>query len=58
MYDRKTQYFTLLAERCILSWKDLLAKIKSELHLPKNTKLGSDSHYRCPHCLRRDHAED
>jgi hypothetical protein len=48
----------LLADRCILSWKDLLAKIEAELSLPRDAKLGSDSHYRCFHCLTGDHNED
>jgi hypothetical protein len=51
MYNTKTRRFALLADRCILRRKDLVAKIKSELHLPANTKLGTDSHYRCFTCL-------
>ena len=50
-HDTKTGRFTLLADRCILSRKDTLAQIKSELHLPTNTKLDTDSHYRCFACL-------
>lgn len=43
--------FTLLADRCILKRKDVIATIKDELHLPKKTMLGTDPHYRCFHCL-------
>ena len=43
--------FTLLADRCILKRKDLIATIKDELHLPKKTMLGTDPHYRCFTCL-------
>jgi hypothetical protein len=43
--------FTLLADRCILNRKELIAEIKKALCLPKQTSLGTDSHYRCFHCL-------
>jgi len=49
--DVKTKTFTLLADRCILRRKDLIAKIKEELSLPKQTTLGTDPHYRCFTCL-------
>jgi hypothetical protein len=51
MCDTKTERFTLLADRCILKSKDLIAAIKKQLHLPKQTSLGTDPHYRCFHCL-------
>jgi hypothetical protein len=51
MFDRTTETFTLLADRCILSRRDLLTQIKSELNLPRATKIGTDGHYRCFHCL-------
>ena len=51
MFDRTTESFTLLADKCILSRRDLLTKIKSELNLPRATKIGMDGHYRCFHCL-------
>ena len=47
MYSPSTNTFTLLADRCILKRKELIAKIKEELRLPKQTTLGTDSHYRC-----------
>lgn len=43
--------FTLLADRCILKRKDLIATIKKQLCLPKQTTLGTDPHYRCFRCL-------
>ena len=46
--------FTLLADRCILKRKDLIAAIKKELRLPKQTSLGTDPHYRCFRCLHGD----
>jgi hypothetical protein len=46
--------FTIRADRCILKRKDLIARIKREFHLPRQstqTSLGTDPHYRCFHCL-------
>jgi hypothetical protein len=51
MCDTGAKQFSLFADRCILKRKDLIAAIKKELHLPKQTKLGTDPHYRCFHCL-------
>ena|ERR1700730_12947656 len=51
MYDGKTSRFTMLSDRCILKKRKLVEKIKLELGLPKDTRLGSDSHYRCFACL-------
>ena len=51
VYDKRQETFHLLADRCILDRKDLIAKIKEELHLPKSTKTDTDQHYRCFHCL-------
>jgi len=51
MCDMKTKRFTLLADKCILKRKDLIAAIKKELRLPKQTSLGTDPHYRCFQCL-------
>ena len=58
MSDSKTKRFTLLADRCILKRKELIAAIKNELHLPKQTSLGTDPHYRCFRCLHGDAHEE
>ena len=58
MYSPSTNTFTLLADRCILKRKELIAKIKEELRLPKQTTLGTDSHYRCFHCLHGSQHEE
>ena len=42
---------TIFADQCILDRKDLIAQIMQTLHLPPKTKLDTDSHYRCHHCL-------
>jgi hypothetical protein len=57
MFDTKKCQFRLLADRCILKRKDLVAKIKKEMRLPRNTKVGGDNHYRCFDCLREGLAE-
>jgi len=53
VFDKRTQKFTLLLDRCILQRKDLVARIVEHLQLPSpGWVLSDDSHYRCPHCLR------
>ena len=51
IYDTTNQSFTILADRCILGRKELIGRIKEELHLPKKTAVGTDPHYRCFDCL-------
>jgi hypothetical protein len=53
-YNEKTGKYTLLADRCILGKKSLVAKIVARLNLPpKNRETGTDSHYRCFRYLSR-----
>lgn len=53
MYSTKTQRFTFLADRCILRDKSMVARIMSEMNLPrKRTDTDTDSHYRCFGCLK------
>ena len=53
-FNEKTGKYTLLADRCIIGKKSLVAKIVLRLNLPpKNTETGTDSHYRCFRCLGR-----
>jgi hypothetical protein len=55
IYNTKTQRFTLLADRCILKDNGIVSKIMSEMKLPnQKTDKGTDSHYRCSACLRRN----
>jgi hypothetical protein len=58
MYHPALEEFTILADQCILSRKDLIAQIKKELHLPKSTKTGTDPHYRCFQCLYGNDDDD
>jgi len=53
MYDVRNRLFSLLADRCILRRKEIVTKIKKEMHLPKNTMTGTDDHYQCFRCLGR-----
>jgi hypothetical protein len=51
-YYTKSGKFALLADACILSQKDVVGMILSELHIPpKDIDMGTDSHYRCFRCL-------
>ena len=51
VFNRKTSQSELLADKCILERKSVVAEITNGLGLPKNVTLGSDSHYRCSKCL-------
>ncbi len=57
VFNAKKSEFSLLADRCILRWKDLVTTIRRQMHLPKNTTVDTDSHYRCFSCLLRSTAE-
>jgi hypothetical protein len=58
VYNTTTQQFTLMADRCILGNAMVVRKILSQLHLPTNTKLDTDYHYRCSRCLYGAHDYD
>jgi hypothetical protein len=51
MHHPKSGQYTILADKCILARKDLIAQITDALHLPAKTKIGTDPHYRCFFCL-------
>jgi hypothetical protein len=54
-FNVRTKQFSLLADRCILRDKKKVAEIMERLHLPtKRTIRGTDPHYRCPECLRKE----
>jgi hypothetical protein len=52
VYDTSRRIFTLFLDRCILKNDDLVKRIMRCMHLPNTTKIETDAHYRCPHCLR------
>jgi len=58
MFHPSAGVYTILADRCVLDRKDLIARIKEELHLPKSTKTVPDSHYRCFECLYGGEEDD
>jgi hypothetical protein len=54
-YDRKSGKFELLADRCILSEKSLVATIFLQMKLPsRGTETGTDSLYTCFRCVGRN----
>lgn len=53
-YNMKTQRFTLFLDRCILRKKNIVKKLIRLMHLPDDTALSTDSHYRCSRCLARE----
>ena len=57
LFDVKNRRFGLLADRCILRRKEIVAKIKRQMHLPKDTSERTDSHYRCFSCLQHTSTE-
>jgi len=48
--NTKAQKFYLLADRCILKAPDMVAGIMKAMHLPVNTVVDADLHYKCPEC--------
>jgi hypothetical protein len=56
VYKTKTRQYILMADRCILQDKALVARIIVQLNLsPADTVTTTDSHYRCFRCLRQRH---
>lgn len=54
VYDTKSRRYTLFLDRCILKNKKLVSQIMAEMNLPfENTETSTDSHYRCPSCLKK-----
>lgn len=50
-FNTKTQRFTLFADACILRKKSVVKKLLRLMHLPDDTALSTDEHYRCFRCL-------
>lgn len=54
-YNRKSDKFILLADRCILREQKLIKAILSRMRLQaRDTETGTDRIYRCSSCLRRN----
>ncbi len=58
VFNLRTSQSVLLADKCILERKSVVAKITRALGLSKNVTLVSDSHYRCSKCLYVSHTEE
>jgi len=50
-FNTKTKQFTLFADACILRRKSVVTKLLCLMHLPPDTHLSTDEHYRCYRCL-------
>jgi hypothetical protein len=50
-FNTATQQFTLFADACILQKKSVVKKLLRMMHLPEDTALSTDEHYRCYRCL-------
>ena len=50
-FNTRTQRFTLYADACILREKSMVKELLRLMHLPDDTALSTDEHYRCFRCL-------
>jgi len=53
VFDGREQRFKLYADACILRKKSVVKKLLRLLHLPSDTPLSTDPHYKCYCCLTR-----
>jgi len=52
VYDGRERCYHLLADKCILSRRDVIGQIMAAMNLsPDKTAEGRDEHYRCYKCL-------
>lgn len=49
-YGTNAQKSYLLGDRCILGDRGTVATIMRAMHLPENTIVDTDLHYKCPGC--------
>lgn len=55
VYNTQTGQYLLWADRCILKDPGLVSRIERKMNLPHgSTRIGSDKHYRCPRCLKKE----
>jgi hypothetical protein len=47
-HNAQTGQWTLLADRCILKRREVVAEIRQRMHLPTSTLEDIDEHYQCP----------
>jgi len=53
VFDGREQRLKLYADVCILRKKGVVQKLLRLMHLPSDTPLSTDPHYRCYKCLTR-----
>lgn len=51
VYDEREQRYRLMTDRCILGRRNVVRAVMKAMHLPGDTALSTDDHYRCFHCL-------
>jgi hypothetical protein len=56
VFNGNTGQFSLYLDRCIASKRRVVRRIISQLHLPADTLVASDPHYRCHKCLGKAEA--
>jgi hypothetical protein len=54
----RDESFVLYADRCIRRKTNVLKKIIKTMHLPLDTKIEPDPHYRCSKCLYSNDEDD
>jgi len=50
-FNTKSQQINLFADTCILRKKNVVKKLMRLIHLPDDTVMSADEHYRCFRCL-------
>jgi hypothetical protein len=59
VYDTRIDCFVIMADRCILSRKELMRRIRASMDLTgRRTEASADSHYRCSRCLYKTPKEN
>jgi hypothetical protein len=54
-FNTRTEQFNFPADRCILRKTKVAKKLLLLMHLPDETELLTDEHYRCFRCLAGKH---
>jgi hypothetical protein len=52
-FSKRDDRWSLLADPCILKREDVVQALLRRLNLPRTTAVATDSHYRCPGCMRK-----
>lgn len=54
VFNRKTGRYSLYLDRCISKNQNVVSRIISKMHLPADTLMATDPHYRCLECLQHE----